>query len=185
MSATSDSDRSPYRRDNWWGYDRDGTDADTDAGHDASGVTTEDQGAFVAHKILRDQAPLLCGRSLDERGEKIELSDPVAYPPADPVADQRHAARVNAETGDMNWGYSTWVQLDDLPARTFYDVVEDCLALWRYRHDLVDRECDRLRAYARSEKSKQDTSDDEIIGELIVAILSPGAVEDGLEFLAR
>ncbi|WP_153952745.1 hypothetical protein [Halosegnis longus] len=177
-STTESGSGSPYAGRNWWGEDVDGTDDQT--GHDTTGATASEQAAWKAHRLLANSAPALCGLARKD-GIDIELTAPDAYPPADPVASQLTAVRVNEETGALAGGFGTWVELGDQPRDTFMEIVEACLDLWRARESLRDRECDRLREQARQQKAAQDTSDVDIIADLTLAVTSPGSVEDYYE----
>jgi len=178
MSQTDS--QSPYPRDNWWGTD------DTDKPTAGHAVTMEgppagyqqDLARWKAHRILKDTARKLCGLSLRETGDTIELTAPCIRPPDDPVADQRHSLRYNPERGYISGPHQTWVQLDDRPRRQFMQLVKTCIELWQDNHSVSEREADALRSKAGELKGCQDYSDEEILTTLILAVIAPVPVTD-------
>jgi len=180
MSGTqSHQSDSPYPRENFWG---EAVDEDRDTGHDTvmegppKGYQY-DLAAWKAHHILKDTARKLCGESWLQNRE-IELTPPCLYPPDDPVASQRHAVRYNPERGYISGGESTWVKLDDRPRAEFMEIVETCIELWKQECGLSKPECDALREKARTMKGQQNTSDEDVLRVLILAIVSPTTVVD-------
>lgn len=139
MSTETNSrptDGAAYSPHNWWG-DQD-TD-DTDDGSD-TGIEGTSRADFVAHALLKQSATLLCGETLQELDrwaagdlghepvpDVVTLGDPDAYPPYETVGKNRHARRVNAATGRMNWAESTFVVIADRPEPEFLAVVDEAL----------------------------------------------------------
>jgi hypothetical protein len=174
------STSSPYPRQNFWGEDLDVENTDDQDSSVADGSPPEgytmDLARWKAHAILKESATKLCGKSWSEGGLKIELTEPVIHPPDEPVADQRHARRYNPERGYISGPHDTWVKLDDRPREQFLSLVESLLDLWRESVGLSDRECDCLREQARTKKRQQDTTDQEIVTQLILAVEQPDPV---------
>lgn len=171
---------SPYPRDNWWGSD---DTHETPTGHAVSAEGPppgydQDLARWKAHRILKDTARKLCGLSLRAHDEHVELTEPCIHPPDDPVADQRHKLRYNPERGYITGRHETWLQLDDRPRAAFMAVIETCLDIWQATHGVSDRGADALRSKAGELKGCQDYSDEQILTELILAVIAPVPVTD-------
>ena len=172
------AERDTYRRDDWWGKDDEECETTGHAvpqegpppGYD------QDLASWKAHRILKDTARKLCGLSVKETGEKIELSDPAVCPPGSTA--NRGFLRYNPKRGYMNGPYDTWVKIEDRPRKQFMLVVESCIDLWQQNHSLSDRGADALRSKAGQLKSNPDFTDEEIVTDLILAVIAPVPVPD-------
>jgi hypothetical protein len=180
LSMSQSASSSPYPRDDWWGDD------DTDDERQGHAVSVEgppagyeqDLARWKAHRILKDTATKLCGLSLREHDTAVELTEPCIRPPDDPVADQRHSLRYNPERGYISGPHQTWVQLDDRPRQKFMALVETCLDLWQDNHGVSERGTDALRSKAGELKGRQSYRDEQILTELILAVIAPVPVID-------
>lgn len=190
MSATNDSesghsaDRSPYRRDNWYGDPEVRTVADEHREGEIEWSETEirdEKSAHVAHLLLRGVAPALCARTLDEHGVAEELTDPELHLPKSGSArtgegtQYRHRRRYNQKRGYITGGETTAVQLGDVPAEDFFDLIEICLAVWQKTAGITESDATRLMRDARRMKQSSDISDEEAIKRLVSDVISPGS----------
>lgn len=175
--ASTDTPESGYSRENFWGRDHDDSDHQTTTnvadGEPIAGYRRI-RAEWIAHRILKESSRKLCGKTMEETGIEIDLTDPCIYPPDDPVADQRHARRYNDENGYISGPHDTWVELADRTKADFMALVEELCAMWRQRLDLSDDDLNSLREAARERKCRQDMGDQEIVATLLLAVRAQG-----------
>ena len=176
----SDAPHSPSDQGNWWGR-LDDTD-DVSGGHALAADTPtpgyeHDLARWKAHRILKDTAEKICGLTLRETGEEHHLTEPEIVPP-DPERSVHGRLRYNPETGYITGPYDTWVHLKDRPKNEFMQLVETCIELWQQNHGISERGADALRSKAAQLKGLQDYSDEEIVTELIKAVIAPAPVTE-------
>jgi len=180
MSTANDSDRSEWRRDDWWGNPEVRTAADDHREHGTEWSKPEvrdDKAACIAHQLLRGVAPALCQVSIvDPEKEATELTEPSVYPHGEGNREHMRKARVNEEDGYISGGESTGVVLGDLPSDEFFDVVEILLAVWQKTQGVSEKQATILMRDARRMKSDPDLSDEETIRRLVRDVIEPGAI---------
>lgn len=178
--ARQSSDEQPdgYARYNWWGRDDDHTPT---TGHDTTDGPpagyAADLAAWKAHDILRSTAVYLCGESLAADLE-IELSPPSIIPPTDGGRVHFRRVRYNPETGAIAAGHGTWVRIKDRPRGEFMGLVELCIECWQADHGVSERGADALRSKADELKSRPTVSDEQILTQLIQAVVAPVPVTE-------
>ena len=133
---------SPYPRDNFWGDDQDHE--QPRRGHTECAGT--DPASYLAFRELAALTTPICERSLDERGEEIELSDPEMYLPKQierscyriEYRQHRHRRRYNPETGWINWGETTSTVVPEVGKQIYMQAVENYLCDRGVRHSNID-----------------------------------------------
>lgn len=179
--VVADSNRSPVsEQGNWWGKL---DDADEPSGGHAVPIEgpspdyEHDLASWKAHRILKDTAEKICGLTFRETGVEDQLTEPKIVPP-DPELTVHGRLRYNPKTGYITGPYDTWVQLKDRPREQFMTLVETCIDLWQQNHGINERGADALRSKAAQLKGIQNHSDEEILTELIEAVIAPVPVTE-------
>lgn len=155
--STGQRQPSPYRRDNFWG---DGDDPDARTGHVE--VAGTDPASHLAHRLLLELVEPVCARTLRERDEEIELSEPCFHLPKQTdrgthfveYRQHNHCRRINEETGYINWGETTSTALPQVDFETYMQAVENYLFDRLYDDTgekivLTEREIKRMQARKR------------------------------------
>ncbi|SDL08673.1 hypothetical protein [Natronorubrum texcoconense] len=173
--ASSDS---PFRRDNHWGTDVDGTEETT--GHDPEEFHYKrERCEYVITGFWKETAErLLCPVAFHEPGEydlhdepcEVEVSDPEAYIPKQApewhsdgeYGAMSHRVRINEEHGNLTGPY-----VPDRKYENFMPGVEDLLSHWYTELDLSKRNIDTLRETADRRKRDGDGRDVDIVAELM------------------
>ncbi|ADB63904.1 hypothetical protein Htur_5016 (plasmid) [Haloterrigena turkmenica DSM 5511] len=172
------ADESPFRRDMWWGKDRDGTEKTT--GHDPQPFHyRKERCEYVMTGFWKETAErLLCPVAYHEPGEydlhdepcEVEVSDPAVFIPKrapDWHADgeygaMSHRVRVNEEHGNL-----TGPLVPDRPKPDFMEGVNDLLGHWGDELDLSDGNLETLRETAERRKRNGDDRDVDIVAGLM------------------
>jgi len=159
--STGQRQPSPYRRDNFWGED---SPPEPSTGHRE--VSGTDPAEHIAHWLLLDLVEPICGRTLREREEEVELSEPRFHLPKQTDRGTRfveyrqhpHRRRVNEETGYINWGETTSTALPQVDFETYMGAVENYLFNRLYdaaNGSLVIRDRDIRKIKARKRRAKR------------------------------
>lgn len=169
---------SPFRRDNHWGTDVDGTEKTT--GHDPEPFHyRRERCEYVMEGFWKKTAErLLCPVAIHEPGEydlhdeptEVEVTEPEVFIPKqapDWHADgeygaMSHRVRVNEEHGNLVGPY-----VPDRPFGRFMDGVGDLLEHWYNELDLSDDNIDTLRETAERRKRNGDDRDLDIVASLM------------------
>ncbi|WP_226043306.1 hypothetical protein [Natrinema sp. DC36] len=173
--AMSDS---PFRRDKWWGKDRDGTEDTT--GHDPEPFHyRKERCEYVMTGFWKETAQrLLCPVAFHEPGEydlhdepcEVEVSNPEVFIPKQAPewhADgeygaMSHRVRVNEEHGNL-----TGPLVPDRKYDPFMSGVEELLGHWSDELNLSDNNIDTLRETADRRKRDGDDRDVDIMSKLM------------------
>lgn len=171
-------------RDNWWGT---GDDQIADAEHSDHG--SPDKDARLAHLILRECAPKLCGRSvseltaddeqeqlvLEEAPQFLELTEPELHIPKSAsntfgtrdYGQFRHRRRYHPESGYISAGESTWVEFGLVDHATLMECVEAAIEVF----DTLPRLDRKARERANELKRNPNGPVDKDILTQVIAIL--------------
>jgi len=190
-STAPASDGDGYRRDNWWG-DNDFEVADGE--HADYGPPDKD--ARLAHLILRQCTPKLCGRSVDELADddeqkqivldvapaNLELTEPELHIPKNgsetfgtqDYGQFRHRRRYHPESGYITGGESTWVELALVDHATLMECVEVAISLF----DTLPRLDRKARERANELKRNPNGPVDKDIMAQVIAILRQDGDDD-------
>jgi len=155
-----------------------------------------DKNTRLAHLILRQCAPVLCGRSvsefvdddreehlvLDVAPEFLELTEPELHIPKSgsetfgtrDYGQYRHRRRYHAESGYITGGESTWVELGLVDHATLMECVEVAISLF----DTLPRLDRKARERANELKRNPNGPVDKDIMTQVIAILRQDGDEE-------
>lgn len=113
-----------------------------------------------------DRSDLIDGRGeqLHHELKEVELSAPTEYPPAENAGAHRHARRHNPETGYLNWGETTWIELGLLPFGQFMGVIEDAIEVF---NPPPKQERKARNLAKRMKRNPEGPADKDILAEVI------------------
>lgn len=172
-SPQTDRTESPYPRRDWWGEHESDPEP---TGHTETAGT--DAASYVAFSELLQVTTPHCERTLRERGEEVQLSEPSFYLPKQierngryiEYRQHRHRRRVNEETGYINWGETTSTAVPDVDEETYMLAFANYLARRHGRTPLRPGTTEEYLNHARRQFYIPDQSSHEALTNAIAFV---------------